>query len=229
MQSDQAFLNALEEFKNTRLVNQHRNALAEAMQPSVDEIQEYYREHRNRIAFNEQRKLQMVVVEDERLAEEIMGKLEKGEMTIYQAALKHSIDPRAEQTLGDIGWVEEGSGFPALDELTFSLVVGELGGPVETPAGWHIVVVTDQRSSKYTDINDPDTQQQTRRLLLKQRLDEYVVNLRRQNRYPVVVYEENLNRLLLQEAQWIAAKNQEMAQNPQRARIILEEMKALVE
>jgi hypothetical protein len=229
MQQNPAFLNALEEFKNTRLVNQHRNALAQTVQPSEDEVREYYSEHRNRIAFNEHRKLQMVVVEDERLADEIMSKLEKGEMTIYQAAMNHSIDPRAEQTLGDFGWVEEGSGFPALDELAFSLEVGELGGPVETPAGWHIVVATDQRSSKYTDINDPDTQQQTRRLLLKQRLDEYVINLRRQNRHPVLVYEENLNRLLLQEAQWIAAKNQEMAQNPQRARIILEEMKALVE
>jgi peptidyl-prolyl cis-trans isomerase C len=228
MQRDPALQGALEEFKNTRLVNLHRSALTEAMQPSFDEIREYYSEHRSRIAFNEHRKLLMVVVEDEKFAEEIMSKLEQGEMTIYQAALNHSIDPRAEQTLGDFGWVEEGSGFLALDELVFSLEIGELGGPVETPAGWHIVVATDQRSSKYTDINDPDTQQQTRRLLLKHRLDEYVISLR-ENRYPVAVYEENLNRLLLQEAQWIAAKNQEMEKNPQRARIILEEMKALIE
>jgi parvulin-like peptidyl-prolyl isomerase len=229
MQRDPTLLSALEEFKSTRMVNLHRNALTEVLQPSADEIRDYYNKHRSRIAFSEHRKLQMVVVEDERIAEEIMSQLEKGEMTIYQAALNHSIAPRAKQTLGDFGWVEEGSGFPDLDELAFSLEIGELGGPVETPAGWHIVVATDQRSSKYTDINDPDTQQQARRLLLKQRLDEYVVNLRRQRKHPVVVYEENLNRLLLQEAQWIAAKNQEMEQNPQRARIILEEMKALIE
>ncbi|MEW8525869.1 MAG: peptidylprolyl isomerase, partial [Candidatus Thiodiazotropha endolucinida] len=132
------------------------------------------------------------------------------------------------QTLGDFGWAEEGSGFPALDELAFALEIGELGGPVETPAGWHIVRVTDQRVSKYTDIEDPDTRQQTRRLLLKERLNDYVVELRKRE-YPVVVYEENLNRLLQEEAQWIAAKSREMEQHPERAKLILDEMKALVE
>ncbi|MBV2096264.1 MAG: peptidylprolyl isomerase, partial [Candidatus Thiodiazotropha sp. (ex Codakia orbicularis)] len=118
--------------------------------------------------------------------------------------------------------------FPALDELVFALEIGELGGPVETPAGWHIVVVSEQKTAKYTAIEDPDTRHKTRKLLLKERLNDYLAELRRQD-YPVVVYEENLNRLLQEEAQWIAAKSREMKQHPERARIILEEMKALVE
>ncbi|MCG8045860.1 MAG: peptidyl-prolyl cis-trans isomerase [Candidatus Thiodiazotropha endolucinida] len=225
---DPGFQSALAEFSVTRLVNQHRSALAQAMQPTEQEVRDYFTEHQGRITFNEHRKLQMVVLKDEKTALDIMEKLGKGELTIYQAALNHSIDPRAKQTLGDFGWVEEGSGFPALDELAFTLEIGELGGPVETPAGWHIIRVTDRRVSKYTDINDPDTRQQTRRLLLKERLNDYVVELRKRE-YPVVVYEENLNRLLQEEAQWIAAKSREMEQHPERAKLILDEMKALVE
>jgi parvulin-like peptidyl-prolyl isomerase len=228
LDQDPGFQSALAEFSVTRLVNQHRSALAQAMQPGEQEVRDYFTKHRQRITFNEHRKLQMVVLKDEKTALEVMERLEKGELTIYQAAQAHSIDPRAKQTLGDFGWVEEGSGFPALDELAFALETGELGGPVETPAGWHIVRVTEQRSSKYTDIEDPDTQQQARRLLLKERLNDYVVKLRKRD-FPVVVYEENLNRLLQQEAQWIAAKSREMEQHPERARLILEEMKALVE
>ena len=228
LDQDPDFQSALAEFSMTRLVNQHRSALAQDMQPTEQEIRDYFSKHQRRITFNEHRKLQMVVLKDEKTALDVMEKLEKAELTIYQAALNHSIDPRAKQTLGDFGWVEEGSGFPALDELAFALEVGELGGPVETPAGWHIVLVTDQRASKYTDVEDPDTQQQTHRLLLKERLNDYVVGLRKQD-YPVVVYAENLNRLMQEEAQWIAAKSREMEKNPERARIILEEMKALVE
>ncbi|MES9990966.1 MAG: peptidylprolyl isomerase [Candidatus Thiodiazotropha sp.] len=225
---DPGFQSALAEFSVTRLVNLHRSDLIAGMEPTAEEIDVYYAKQQQRISFNEHRKLQMVVLKDEKTALEIMGKLEKGELTIYQAARDHSIDPRAKQTLGDFGWVEEGTGFPALDEEAFALEIGELGGPVQTPAGWHIVRVTDQRASKYTDIEDPDTRQQTRRLLLKERLNDYVVALRKQD-YPVVVYEENLNRLMREEAQWIAAKSREMEQHPERARIILEEMKALVE
>ncbi|MEW8458848.1 MAG: peptidylprolyl isomerase [Candidatus Thiodiazotropha endolucinida] len=228
LDQDPGFQSALAEFSVTRLVNQHRSALAQAMQPTEQEVRDYFTKHQGRITFNEHRKLQMVVLKDEKNALDIMEKLGKGELTIYQAALNHSIDPRARQTLGDFGWVEEGSGFPALDELAFALEVGELGGPVETPAGWHIVRVTDRRVSKYTDINDPDTRQQTRRLLLKESLNDYVVELRKRE-YPVVVYEENLNRLLQEEAQWIAAKSREMEQHPERAKLILDEMKALVE
>ncbi|MES9945639.1 MAG: peptidyl-prolyl cis-trans isomerase [Candidatus Thiodiazotropha sp.] len=222
------FKAALAEFSLTRLVNLHRKALAQGMEPTEQEVRDYFEKHKKGITFNEHRKLQMVVVKDEQTALEIMEKLEKGELTLYQAARDHSIDPRAKQTLGDFGWVEEGSGFPALDEEAFALEIGELGGPVETPAGWHILRITDQRASKYTDIEDPDTQQQTRRLLLKERLNEYVVGLRKQD-YPVVVYAENLNRLMQEEAQWIAAKSREMEKNPERARLILEDMKALVE
>ncbi|PUB78064.1 MAG: hypothetical protein DBO99_08175 [gamma proteobacterium symbiont of Ctena orbiculata] len=228
LDQDPGYQSALAEFSVTRLVNLHRSRLIAGMEPSAQEIDDYFARHRQRITFNEHRKLQMVVLQDERTAQDILEKLEKGELTIYQAARDHSIDPRARQTLGDFGWVEEGSGFPALDELVFALEIGELGGPVETPAGWHIVVVSEQKTAKYTAIEDPDTRHKTRKLLLKERLNDYLAELRRQD-YPVVVYEENLNRLLQEEAQWIAAKSREMKQHPERARIILEEMKALVE
>lgn len=225
---ERSYLSALDEFNHTRLVNLHRSELVRGMEPTEQALQDYYEKHRKQIAFNEHRKLQMVVLKDEKTAQSILEKIKKGELTIYQAAINHSIDPRAKQTLGDFGWVEEGTGFPALDELAFALEMGELSDPVETPAGWHIVLVTDQRASRYTDIKDDETQLQTRRLFLKERLNEYVVGLRKKD-YPVVVYQDNLNRIMQQEAQWIAAKSKEMEANPERARMILDEMRALVE
>ena len=64
----------------------------------------------------EARKVQMVVVRSEQGASEPKGKIKSGEMTMYQAARDHSIDPGAKRNLGEIGWVTPGEGQPALDE-----------------------------------------------------------------------------------------------------------------
>ncbi|MCU7935334.1 MAG: peptidylprolyl isomerase [Candidatus Thiodiazotropha sp. (ex Dulcina madagascariensis)] len=228
LEQDPGYRSALAEFSKTRLVNRYRSELVRGMEPTTQELRDYYAKHRQHIAFKEHRKLQMAVLRDQETAQQLKAKIEKDELTLYQVAMDYSIDPRARQTMGDFGWVEEGSGFPELDELAFVLEVGELGGPVQTPAGWHLLVVSDQRPSRYTDIDDDETQAQTRRLLLKEKLNAYVVGLRKQD-YPVMVYADNLNRLMQEEAQWIAAKSKEMEANPERARLILDEMRSLVE
>ena len=46
----------------------------------------------------------------------------------------------------------EGTGFADLDKSTFALEPGELGGPVESPAGWHLVQVVDVRDARFTEI-----------------------------------------------------------------------------
>ncbi|MCP4811703.1 MAG: hypothetical protein GY888_04270, partial [Planctomycetaceae bacterium] len=83
-------------------------------------------------------------------------------ITIYQAARDHSIDPNARQTLGEMGWVSQGTGFPELDKLTFSLEPETLGGPVESPAGWHLVTVLDLRDALFEDMVDQETWKTTR-------------------------------------------------------------------
>ncbi len=170
----------------------------------------------------------MVVLPSKEQADEIKARIEAGEITIYQAALEHSIDPNAKRTLGDFGWVAKGTGFSGLDEVTFALEPDTLGGPVESPAGWHLVKVTDIRDAHFTAFEDEDTRTVTRRRLLKEKMEQYVVDLRKQD-FPVTVYEDNMNRLFTEEAQWIAAKTKDMEAHPERAKQILDEMREVVE
>jgi parvulin-like peptidyl-prolyl isomerase len=132
-------------------------------------------------------------------AERVKQQIESGEITIYEAARDYSVDPNAKKTLGEMGWVEHGTGFPELDALTFSLSLNEIGGPVESPAGWHLVKVLEIRKPSFTDISQRDTWQKTRRMMLKERQDEYTANLRK-NTYKVEVYNQVLNQLLEEEA-----------------------------
>ena len=206
----------------------HRENLVRDMEPTDDELRAYYEANRDRIAVKEQRRIRMVVLPTREQADDIKARIDAGEITIYQAAVEHSIDPNAKQTLGDFGWVAKGTGFPGLDKVTFALGFDELGGPVESPAGWHLVKVLDTRSSAFTDFDEEDTRTVARRSFLKQQLGDYVKELRK-DEFPVVVYEENLNRMFHDEAQWIAAKTREMAENPEKAKQLLGELRDIVE
>lgn len=228
LETDARYLKRIAEYSRTHLVNQHRNELVRSLKPTEKELRDYYKKYVDSIAFREHRKLQMVILADKTEAEAVKARIDQGEITMFQAALDYSIDPRVKQNMGNIGWVEKGSGFPELDKLAFSLGPGEVGGPVQSPAGWHLVLVTDLRESRYDDISSDETRDATRRLMLKDKLGQYLVGLRKEE-IQVTVYEDNLNRLLLNEAQWIAAKSKEMADNPERAKLILEDMRALVE
>ncbi len=228
LDKDPGFQKRLAEFRKTRLLNMHRGNLVERMEPSDDELHDFYQANKERIAIKERRRIQMLVLPDSVKAEYVKQRIETGKITFHEAVLTHSIAPNAKQNLGDFGWVARGSGFPALDELTFSLELDQVGGPVESPAGWHLVKVLDLREASLMNFEDEATRKATRRMMIKERMNDYVVWLRKQG-IPVVVYEDNINRLFREEAQWIAAKTREMEANPERARLILDEMRALVE
>jgi len=186
------------EFRKVRLISMYRERLVGEMEPSDDKIRAWFKEHRDRITIPEARKIQMVVMAAKEDAAKVKQQIESGEITIYEAAKDYSIDPNARKTLGEMGWVEHGTGFPELDELTFSLPLNSIGGPVESPAGWHLIKVLEIRAAANTDISEKDTWRKTRRMMIKERLNEYTADLRK-NHYKVEVYNDVLNRLLAEE------------------------------
>jgi parvulin-like peptidyl-prolyl isomerase len=199
LEADPKFQERLNEFRKLRLINMHRGQLVEELEPTDDEIRAYFDKHRDRITIPEARKVQMVVMPVKEDAERVKQQIESGEITIYEAAQEFSIDPTARQTLGEMGWVKQGTGFPELDQLTFSLPLNEIGGPVESPGGWHLVKVQEIRKAESTNISEADTWRKTRRMIIQERMNEYTANLRK-NRYKVEFYEDVFTRLLEEEA-----------------------------
>jgi len=195
VEQDPKFQERLNEFRKLRLISMHRGRLVEEMAPTDDEVRAYFEEHGEKITRKEARKVQMVVMQVKEDAERVKQQIESGEITIFEAAKDYSIDPNAKKKLGEMGWVTRGSGFPELDALTFSLPLNEIGGPVESPAGWHLVKVQEIQAAALTNISQDETWRMTRRMLMKERINEYTANLRK-NKYTVQVYNEVLNRIL---------------------------------
>jgi len=211
MDQDPVYLQRVGEYQKTRLINLHRAALARQFEPDEQALRAYFEAHKAEITIPEARKVQMVVVKTEQEAREIKAKIESGDITMFEAARDHSIDPGARRNLGEIGWVKPGEGQPALDKATFALAPDQIAGPIETPAGWHLLRVTDVREEKYGDIAQPATRKQVRRAYIHDRLDAYAVALRK-NDFEVEVYEDNLTRLAQAEADMVKRLAEQAAQ-----------------
>ena len=223
LESDPVYQARMNEYRKTSLINYHRHQLIMKMEPSDAEVKDYYAKNRERITVKEVRKVQMVVLKTREEAEAVKKKIDSGEITIYQAAAEYSTVPDAKQTLGEIGWVKKGSGFPELDAVTFSLGPDEIGGPVESPAGWHLVRVLDMRDAALDDIGDEQTMKATRRMMIDERLDAYVVSLR-ENEFSVEIYQDTLNRLAQQEVDWYAKKAETDTVPPEKVKEQIEKL-----
>lgn len=60
-------------------------------------------------------------------------------------ATTKSDDPGAAAHGGVIGWISHGQTFEEFDKAAYALKVGELGKPVQSPVGWHIIKVMGQK------------------------------------------------------------------------------------
>jgi parvulin-like peptidyl-prolyl isomerase len=203
MDKDPEFAQRTAEYRKTRLINIHRARLIQGWQPSEDELKSYYMDNIDQLAVPESRKIQMVVVASKEEAEDIKQRIEKGEITMYQAAQQYSIDPNAKHTLGEMGWVKHGTGFPELDDFTFNLDVDVIGGPVKSPAGWHLVKVLDVIDAQYSNIDDINTHELTLHRYMQEKFNDYVVDLRK-NHFKVAVYDDVLTQNFQKEVDMIA-------------------------
>ncbi|HEY6625618.1 MAG TPA: peptidylprolyl isomerase [Ignavibacteriaceae bacterium] len=66
-----------------------------------------------------------------------------------QAAQNYSKDPGSAKMGGNLGWFGKGMMVKEFEEACFSGKVGEIQKPIKTSFGYHIILVTNQSTSKY--------------------------------------------------------------------------------
>jgi peptidyl-prolyl cis-trans isomerase C len=207
LENDPEFIRRVSEYRKVRLINEHRNGLMHSWNPSAYELERYYFDNRDTLVIPAARKLQMVVVGSQDEAERIRAEIDNDQISFSEAAQRYSVDPDAEQTRGDIGWVSRGSGFPQLEDYAFALEIGVVGEPIESPAGWHLVRVLDIRPARHRNLDHPQTRQRTFKAYMQERFDEYVDYLSR-NRFRVVVHEREFQQQLQHEKDLLATSDQ---------------------
>lgn len=80
-----------------------------------------------------------ILVKEEKLAHEILAKLERG-VSFDHLAKRYSKCPSGRHG-GDLGEFRQGQMVPAFDKVVFSCPVLEPTGPLHTQFGYHIIKV----------------------------------------------------------------------------------------
>ena len=134
-----------------QLRNQERAVLADAYlqtemakRVTADALRQAYEEQYVDAEPVEEIRAAHILVDSEEQAQELRERLDEGE-DFAKLAEEYGTDGTASRG-GDLGWFAQGDMVPSFGEAAFALEPGELGGPVQSPFGWHLIRVDDRRT-----------------------------------------------------------------------------------
>lgn len=123
------------EYRALTLLELRLDDIAAEIAVSDAALQEAYDARAAEFQMPERRDLAQVLVPDEGTAKQVVARVRDGEPLAQAAAAAGAeVIPIPDVTPDDL--------LPELSEVAFELPVGEVGEPVETPLGWHVVQVT---------------------------------------------------------------------------------------
>lgn len=116
---------------------------------SEDDLKAYFKSHSSEFTPPEEIQARHILVKTEAEANKILDELKKG-ADFAELAKKKSIDPAAQkggklELMDGKDWLPKGSFEKSFEVTLFKIPKGEVGGPVKTQFGWHILKVDDRR------------------------------------------------------------------------------------
>lgn len=127
-----------------------RRELAKSPQLTEQELEAFYKEHISEFKPPEEIQARHILVKTESEANKVLEQAKSGK-DFAELAKKHSIDP-AGQRGGKLelqdgrDWLPRGTFEKSFEHVVFKIPKGEIGGPVKTQFGWHIIKVEDRRA-----------------------------------------------------------------------------------
>jgi len=148
--------------------------------PDESAMRDYYQQHPEIGYIPARYHVGQLVLATQAEADAMRKRILDGE-SLFVLASESSIDPVGREQAGDMGWVNEGSGFPALEAAMKDLKDGEVSAVIETPRGFHLVIVIDRRPGRQRPLSEiPD---RVRQAMIAEQVPAYLRSLAA--RYPV--------------------------------------------
>lgn len=136
-----------DEMRRQRLIT---GLAAEVPEPGEPQIAEYYQIHQNDFRSGEEVRVRQILVHDENLANEIVGKLKRG-ASFDDLSGAHSLAPNAKKG-GEIGFVSRGELPKMFEDEIFSLKPGAVSNVIRTDTSFHIFQVDERRAPGLIDL-----------------------------------------------------------------------------
>ncbi len=130
---------------------------ASILRPKVTEkmVRDTYEKEKSTSKVRQRARAQHIIVPDQKKADEIYAKVKAGE-DFAKLAREHSTDEVAAKG-GDLGYFFAEEMVPEFSDVVFNLKKNEVGGPVKTKFGWHIVKLVDMQTvgpRKFEDVEE---------------------------------------------------------------------------
>ena len=145
-----AFKAQLEKVKEDMLINfAASKVLDDVKDATEEEVKKYYDENMDKFQKGESVNASHILVDSEDKANEILAKINAGEVSFEDAARENSTCPSKDNG-GNLGEFTRGQMVPEFDEAVFSMEVGSVSSPVKTQFGYHIIkLISKQEASTY--------------------------------------------------------------------------------
>jgi peptidyl-prolyl cis-trans isomerase C len=127
---------------------------AETGEATDTEIRAYYDEHQSEFRSGEEVRVRQILVNDEKLAADLLARLRKGE-DFGAISAEHSRAPNAKRG-GEIGYVGRGDLPKMFEDVIFRMQPGAVSDVIRTDSSFHIFKVEDRRAPGQLDVESAE-------------------------------------------------------------------------
>jgi peptidyl-prolyl cis-trans isomerase C len=137
----------VESYKKERLPALLRTRLQKEWIKNEQTLRDFYKTHPEIGSVATRWHIGQLVLAKKEEAERLRHAIVKG-ASLFKMAGQYSIDPYGKSHNGDMGWLRRGHAHPDIEKAIEHLKDGDVSKVIETPKGFHIIVVLDKREGE---------------------------------------------------------------------------------
>lgn len=135
---DEQFRNEMKRVEENVLKQYVINKILTSVKLTEEEKKAFYEAQKQSFSKPETANAKHILVDSEEKANDILGKINAGDVSFEDAAKEHSTCP-SKNNGGDLGTFGRGQMVPEFEDATFAMNVGDVSEPVKTQFGYHLI------------------------------------------------------------------------------------------
>ena len=183
---EEEFRNEMKRVEENVLKQYVINKILTSVKLTEEEKKAFYEAQKSNFSRPETASAKHILVDTEEKANEILGKINSGEVSFEDAAAQHSSCP-SKDAGGDLGTFGKGQMVPEFEEAVFNMNKGEVSKPVKTQFGHHLIKLETRNESTIPEY-DEVAEEVGKTLLYQKQGEVYQEKLNEvKSKYPNVV------------------------------------------
>ncbi|WP_297132042.1 peptidylprolyl isomerase [Terrisporobacter sp.] len=153
MDQDEEFRSEMKRVEENVLKQYVINKILTSVKLTEEEKKAFYEAQKSNFSKPETASAKHILVDTEEKANEILNKINAGEVSFEDAAAAHSSCP-SKDAGGDLGTFGKGQMVPEFEEAVFSMNKGDVSKPVKTQFGYHLIKLENRNESTIPEYDE---------------------------------------------------------------------------